>query len=492
MTWLVVIAIAGLVGTSAATATTKKPQVKTPSTAPTTAPPPVSTTTSSTTSTTTTTAPAKTKAVTTTTTGPAKTKAVTTTTTVVKAAPTTTTAPAPTTTTAPKVEPKPLGASTPTTTTTSVASPTGVETAKPGARNSGTTPAANGSVCGSSPLGPISNGQTITTSGIVTLTKPVNLDNCTGVTFNGGTWEDPNTSPGKAYGGGVGLGRPAFNIVSGTNITLENLSVVGVNRGGYQEKLAFNGGIETDGTAGLTLTNVNVAHVFGDCLTLAPLRSYTGTNFIVAPVRDLTVNGFSGTACGRQGITLASVDGASMTDVNIGTTGFDPFDAEADQSDGEGARNVTVSQCSFTGLVAISAGGGATGPITFSHCTMKNTTSGDVLLVDNTSAHQPDAGAISFSDDSLRCGASIYVSCLQLNGATDVIVQDTNLTIGFPESATHESVYTMSGNSHIAFTDDVVKGYGEVGTARVGSSATVTGGTWFGEDCKWPNVCPMH
>jgi hypothetical protein len=312
------------------------------------------------------------------------------------------------------------------------------------------------------------------------------------VTFNGGTWDDPNISPGKAYGGGVGLGRPAFNIVGGTNITLENLSVVGVNRGGYKEALAFNGGIETEGTAGLTLTNVKVAHVFGDCLTLAPLRSETGTNFIVAPVRGLTVNGFSGTACGRQGITLASVNGASLTNVTIGTTGFDPFDAEADQSDGEGAENVTVSQCSFTGLVAITAGGGSTGPITFSHCTMKNAGSGDVLLVINTSAHQPDAGAITFSDDSLRCGASIYVSCFQLEGATNVIVQDTTLTVGFPGDATHESVYSMDLNSHIVFTDDVVKGYGHVGNVRVGSTATVTGGTWTGEDCKWPNVCPKH
>lgn len=372
-----------------------------------------------------------------------------------------------------------------------MASPTGVKAAKSGVRNSGATPAADGTVCGHSPLGPITNGQTITTTGIVTLTQPVNLNDCTGVTFNGGTWDDPNTSPGKAYGGGVGLGRPAFNIVSGTNITLENLSITGVNRGGYQEKLAFNGGIETEGTAGLTLTNVTVAHVFGDCLTLAPLRSETGTNFIVAPVRDLTVNGFSGTACGRQGITLASVNGASMTNVTIGTTGFDPFDAEADQSDREGAKNVTVSQCSFSGVVAIAAGGGATGPITFSHCTMNKAGSGDVLLVNNTSAHQPDAGAITFSDDSLRCGSSIYVSCFQLSGATNVIVQDTTLTIGF-ESATHESVYTVGDNSHIAFTDDVVTGYGHVGTARVGSSATVTGGTWLGENCKWPNVCPTH
>jgi hypothetical protein len=73
-----------------------------------------------------------------------------------------------------------------------------------------------------------------------------------------------------------------------------------------------------------------------------------------------------------------------------------------------------------------------------------------------------------------------------------VIVQNTTLTVGFRGDATHESVYSMDGNSHIVFTDDVVQGYGEVGNARVGSTATVVGGTWTGEPCKWPDVCPKH
>ncbi len=345
--------------------------------------------------------------------------------------------------------------------------------------------------CGTSPTGPISNGQTITTTGVVTVTKPVILRDCSGVTFTGGTWDDPNTSSGKAYGGGVGWGRPAFDIIGGTNITLENLSIVGVNKSGYDQNLAFNGGIETEGTAGLTVSNVKVAHVFGDCLTLAPLRSGTGTNGIVAPVRGLTVDGFNGTGCGRQGITLASVDGAILTNVTIGATAFDPFDAEADQAGGEGARNVTVDQCSFSGLIAVTAGGGSTGPITFSHCSMNTTSSGDVVMVDNTSG-TPDAGAITFSNDSLRCGASDYVSCFQLEGATDLNVRNSTVILGYPHDTVHESVYSIDQDTHITFADDVVKEFGQVGNSHSGSTATVTGGTWTGESCQWPSICPDH
>jgi hypothetical protein len=198
--------------------------------------------------------------------------------------------------------------------------------------------------CGRTPLGPVTNGETITTTGTVTLTTPVILDNCTDVTFNGGNWIDPNTSPGKAYGGGVGNGRPAFDIISGSNVTVENLRINGANKGGaYREDLAFNSGIWTDGTAGLTISNVKVAHVFGDCLTLAPLRSGMNMNGIVAPVRNLTVDQFTANACGRQGIALSSVNGAVLTNITIGATAFDAFDAEADQPGKEGAMNVTVN-----------------------------------------------------------------------------------------------------------------------------------------------------
>ncbi|HTT86024.1 MAG TPA: hypothetical protein VMF60_01535 [Acidimicrobiales bacterium] len=328
-------------------------------------------------------------------------------------------------------------------------------------------------------------------SGKITLTTPVILKDCADVTITGGTWDDPNTDPGKGYGGGTGAGRPAFEVVGGTDVTVEDLSIVGANRGGYHSRLAFNGGVETEGTSDLTVSDVKVSHVFGDCLTLDPLRSGAGTNGIVAPVRGLTVDGFSGTACGRQGISLASVDGAVLHDVSIGSTGFDSFDAEADQSGREGVRDLTLDGCAFSGLFAITAGGGATGPITVTDCTMSGTGSGDVLMVRNTSG-VPDAGAITLSDDTLRCGASVYVSCFQLAGASDVMVEKSTVTIGYRHDAIHEAAYHLSGATHVTFVDDTVAGFGRMGTVGAGSNATVSGGTWKGLSCRAAAVCPAR
>lgn len=484
-TCLFAIGLSVVLGSATAAAATKGTPVTTvPATVPSTTTAPKSTTTTMAK------APTTTVAKTTTTTTTVKRANTTTTTAAAVPKATTTTVPKSTTTTAPK-----------STTTTPVAH-AAATVAGTGTTSTTTAPKAGSAAagartrfapgaCGSSPVGPISDDQTITTTGSVLLTKPVVLKNCTGVTFNGGVWNDPNTSPGTVPGGAEGKGRPAFDIIGGSDITLENLSVVGVNRGGYSSDLAFNAGIETQGTAGLTLSGVRVAHVFGDCLTLNPLRSGTGRNNIVAVVRNLTVTGFNGTACGRQGISPVSVNGATLTDITIGTTAFASFDAEADQPAKEGAKNVTVNHCSFSDLIAVTAGGEATGPITFSNCTMKGSGSGDVLMVDNTSGG-PDAGPITLSNDSLHCGASAYVSCFQLQGATDVVVQDTAVTIGYPDDALYESAYNLTANSHVVFANDVMTGFGHMGASSAGSTATVTGGSWVGRDCRAPALCPIR
>jgi hypothetical protein len=122
---------------------------------------------------------------------------------------------------------------------------------------------------------------------------------------------------------------------------------------------------------------------------------------------------------------------------------------------------------------------------------MDRTVGGDVLMVDNTSG-KPDAGPITFSDDTLRCGASVYVSCFQLDGATDMVVQNSTVTIGFPADEIHESTYSADHDTHITFANDVVNGFGVIGNIHAGSTATVTGGSWTGHSCRWPAVCPKH
>jgi len=122
---------------------------------------------------------------------------------------------------------------------------------------------------------------------------------------------------------------------------------------------------------------------------------------------------------------------------------------------------------------------------------MPKTRSGDAVIVRNTSG-KPFAGPIVLDDDVLRCGASDYVSCFQLRGASDLTVKNSNVTIGFPSDTIHESAYTANHGSHVTFADDVVRGFGRTGFSAADSTATVAGGSWSGLRCSGHTVCPVH
>jgi hypothetical protein len=303
--------------------------------------------------------------------------------------------------------------------------------------------------------------------------RGVTLRTPDGLTIDGGKYENKTTL--KTFSG-AGAGRATFSVVGGADVTLENLTVVGANVGGYHAALAFEAGIAFDGTSGATVDDVHVWHVYGDCLTLDPLRSGHGTNGIVSPVTDAVVTNFWGAACGRQGIAPVSVDGATFSNLTIRTTGFESLDFEADTR-GEGARNVVVDGCTLVKPVNISSGGHATGPITVENCAVTGA-SGDAVIVKNTSG-SPDNGPIVFSGDSFRCGASVYVSCFELHGASSFIVANSKVQLGFRGDGVHEGVYHAGGDSHVAFADDVVGGYGHPGTTQPSSTTLISGGAWL-------------
>jgi hypothetical protein len=312
------------------------------------------------------------------------------------------------------------------------------------------------------------SGQSYDATGqTITLNCPVVLDHLTGVTINGGKWLDPNHSPGNTHGHGTARGRPAFDIIGGSDNTLSNLGIAGVNPGGYKASLAFNAGITLEGSAGTTISHVGVNHVFGDCLNLEPERRGTA---IVAAVTGFMLDTFNATACGRQGIESASVNGAALSTVTVGSTGQDPFDFEADQKSKEGAKNVTITGATFSGLINISSGGEATGPITFSGLTQPSAASGDVLRVANSDS-TPMAGPVTISDSTIRCGASVYVACLQLNRATVVMANDA-IFIGFPHDQVKEAFYSALNHTILTFVNSTVSGI--VGRGIVDSTSKVT------------------
>ncbi len=315
--------------------------------------------------------------------------------------------------------------------------------------------------------GPFVAGQTYTLTGCQTV-PPGGFSIPSGVTINGGAFLDSNNKqcPYPRCAPGTNRGRPAFT-VRGSGATLENLSITGANVGGYHDKLAFNAGVELEGSAGTTISNVHVGHVFGDCLNLEPLRGAASS--IISTVTGLTVTAFSGSACGRNGLTCASVNGATFTGLTIGSNGQDPIDCEADQTHGEGAKNLTITGGAWNGLFAVNAGGESTGPITVTGLVMSVSGSGDMLQVKNRDGSKP-AGAITFAGSTLRCTASQYVGCLQLDGATVVMSKDT-MQIGYP-GARRTAVYHATDGTTLTFTGTTVAGDFKAGTHDATSTVT--------------------
>ena len=176
---------------------------------------------------------------------------------------------------------------------------------------------------------------------------------------------------------------------------------------------------------GLSVNNVHVDNVWGDGLELAPLRAANDiSSQILNPSENVSVNGLTVNVAGRQGVSLVSVNGATLTDVKLRHIGIDNFDVEADQWD-EGAKNVTINGCQtgdagglfFANGGASAEGSWYTGNITVENCTMTAPTGGDAILVQAPNPAPHPRGPFTFTNDTLRCGASVYVSCIQANNA---------------------------------------------------------------------------
>ncbi len=124
-----------------------------------------------------------------------------------------------------------------------------------------------------------------------------------------------------------------------------------------------------------------------------------------------------------------------------------------------------------------SGGSFHTGNITVENCTMDRTTSGYAILVQTPPMEAHARGPFTFLNDTLHCGASVYVSCVQSSHANITV---SNSTLIFPhEGATiHEPVYSAANGSGLNFAGDSVTGYGEPGWKDGTSTVNISGGAW--------------
>jgi hypothetical protein len=309
-----------------------------------------------------------------------------------------------------------------------------------------------------------------------------------GLTIDGGTYENHSTAPSGSNGGGTQRGDPVFNVLGGSGLTLENMTIEGVNPGGYLAKMAFAGGIELQGTQNATMSGIHITDTYGDGITLDPLRNgsdHKGSG-IVASTNNATISNVDMTGTGRMGISFVSANGVSVNAVTVSNVGLDTFDVEADQGN-EGSQNVTINDCtaSTSGMGDFFADGGAssgkaTSNITVSNCVVEQPQAGTALLVSRPTSGTTPRGPFLFENDTFQCGASTTVACVVVSGGT-VTIEDS--TLDFPGTTPAETVYSASLGSTLTFTDDDVTGYGttssgDPGTVDSTSTVTVTGGTW--------------
>jgi hypothetical protein len=326
-----------------------------------------------------------------------------------------------------------------------------------------------------------------------------------GLTIDGGTYENLSTAPSGSKGGGTQRGDPVFDVLGGSNLTLENMTIEGVNPGGYLAKMAFASGIELQGTGDATISNVTITDTYGDGITLDPLRNdadHKGPKILSATdnatITDVTIDG-----AGRMGISFVSVLGAMVNTVEVSNVGLDAFDVEADQSN-EGAENVTIDGCTASNPEnsnlerAFFSNGGAsagdqTGTITVENCSMDMAQGNTALEIFRPDKGTNLRGPFTFDDDVFYCGpgttssSSSGAGCVEVGGGTVTV---SNSTFYYSSTAPYENVYELFSGSTLTFSGDTAAGFGGCGastpTGTVDSTSTFDGdgeGTWPPPSC---------
>jgi hypothetical protein len=301
----------------------------------------------------------------------------------------------------------------------------------------------------------------------ITLTFP------RGITIDGGVFTE------RSLGW---LGRRAFFVIGGADMTFEHLTIQGPDMTNvWDPARAFQSGIELDGTTNAVIANVRINNVFGDGITLSPLRGSAdhSSGVIIKPVTNLTMTNVWIDGAGRQGISPVSVQNATMTNITLHNIDMNAFDFETDGQGNEGGENVRINGCNVDGansMANISENAGFTGPITFENCNM-TMDAGTAVYVRSTS-NSIENGRILFQNDTLRCPTTAPVACIQLMNGQNVEFADSTIAFGTGEPRPTENVYSAIDKTNATFYNDVVTGYGGIGSFDKTSSVSVSGGSW--------------
>jgi hypothetical protein len=195
--------------------------------------------------------------------------------------------------------------------------------------------------------------------GGVSISVPVTVENA--------TFYDPQSHP--PHRGSV---QPIIRVKDTSAVRLSSLALVGTNTSGtYHAKMVGEAGIDILSSDQVTITNVTTTDTFGDGLTL-------GFQPHFSPSWNLMVNGLTVIHAGRQGITMAYVNVASMSNVNLISSAEAGWDFESDVP-GAGSGNVFIYSATGKGVRIIES---LSGPVAF----VDSLISGNVTLINDAAA----------------------------------------------------------------------------------------------------------
>lgn len=291
------------------------------------------------------------------------------------------------------------------------------------------------------------------------------LDQPQGLTIDGRGARLVERTPG-------GMGRRALRVIGGKDLTIENLTIQGPDSAHvYDAKRAFQGAIELDGTQTALIQRVVVHDVYGDGVTVDPLRGGADHNSgtILRPTTDVTIRGCTVDGAGRQGVALVSVTRALLVDNRLSNVALDTFDVESDQPT-EGARQVwiehNVAGAGNRGLFFSDAGRSAdsTGGVYVVANAMSGAQAGEAVLI--ASPRGSTRGPFVFSGNQLWAGSSVYVAALQIEGGDGVTIERN--TVRFLDAGTggiHEAALHVGRSTGVTVSGNVFVGAGSLGQA---------------------------
>jgi hypothetical protein len=161
-----------------------------------------------------------------------------------------------------------------------------------------------------------------------------------------------------------GVGRPNWELLENTNVTLKNMTIEGSlapARRGITPGNQYDHGVSILGGDGTTVRDATVRDVFGDFVTTAPSGFAHGTGALGGQVpRDVTIQRLKGRSAARMCVGLAAGIAITVKDSVLSDCRYAGIDMETDVP-GEPLRDIQILRNRFAGYYLFAIG--VAGPV---------------------------------------------------------------------------------------------------------------------------------